>query len=70
VEHEGSFELLLEYIFRILRKDVIECVGITCDAFEELKKVNVMIPEIHEKIWTEKLKYGYNDIVLANASDF
>jgi hypothetical protein len=37
-------------MFRKLGKDIIACVGIYSDCFEELKEMNVMIPEIHEKM--------------------
>jgi hypothetical protein len=56
VEFLSSFENFVEYMFRKLGKDIIVCVGIECCSFEEVKKMNVMIPEIHEKMWTELLR--------------
>jgi hypothetical protein len=56
VEYGGSFELFVEYMFRILDKDIIKDVGTSCVGFEKLKKMNIMIPEIHENMWTEKLR--------------
>jgi hypothetical protein len=41
-------------MFRKLGKDVIACLRIYCEWFGELKEMNVMIPEIHEKMWEEK----------------
>jgi hypothetical protein len=35
-----------------------------------VKKMNVMIPEIHEKMWTELLRLEWINIDLANASDY
>jgi hypothetical protein len=32
--------------------------------------MNIMIPEIHENMWTEKLRWLHSDIVLTNASDY
>jgi hypothetical protein len=46
------------------------CIGIECESFEELKEMNVMIPEIHEKMWTEKDRLGYKGVVYANVSDY
>jgi hypothetical protein len=43
-------------MFRKLGKDIIACVGLYCINFEKLKEMNVMIPEIHEKMWVEKDK--------------
>jgi hypothetical protein len=37
-------------MLRKLGKDIISCIGIKCDSFEELKKMNVMIPKVHEKM--------------------
>jgi hypothetical protein len=53
VEHLSSFENFVEYTFRKLGKDVITYVGICCGYFEDLKKMNVMIPKIKEKMWKE-----------------
>jgi hypothetical protein len=50
VEKLSSFEDFVEYIFRMLGKEVIAYVGIVCDLFEELKEMNVMISEIKEKM--------------------
>jgi hypothetical protein len=48
VEFMNDYENFVEYMFRKLGKDIIACVTIECPGFENLKKINVMIPEIHE----------------------
>jgi hypothetical protein len=48
----------------MIENDIIVCVGMTCDNFEELKKMNIMISELHEKIWTKRLRWWHDDIVL------
>jgi hypothetical protein len=58
IDHLSSFENFVEYMFRKLGKDLITFVGICCDLFDDLKEMNVMIPEIHEKMWEEKDKFG------------
>jgi hypothetical protein len=58
VDKLGSLDGFVEYMFRKLGKDVIAYVGICCDGFDELKEMNVMIPEMHEKIWEEEDKRG------------
>jgi hypothetical protein len=40
-------------MFRKLGKDVITYVGIGVGYFQDLKEMNVMIPEVHEKMWEE-----------------
>jgi hypothetical protein len=45
VENLSSFDGFVEYVFRNLGKDIIECVGFDCPNFEELKRMNIMIPE-------------------------
>jgi hypothetical protein len=57
VEHEGSFEAFVEYMFRVLVKDIIKDVGTSFNTFEELKKMKVMISEVYEKMWTDKLRW-------------
>jgi hypothetical protein len=52
------FENFVEYMFRKLGKDVIAYVGIWCTTFEELKEMNVMIPEVYEKVWEEEDRWG------------
>jgi hypothetical protein len=52
------FENFVEYMFRKSGKDIITCVGIECPSFEKLKKMNVMIPEIYEKMWAQMLRGG------------
>jgi outer membrane receptor for ferric coprogen and ferric-rhodotorulic acid len=32
--------------------------------------MNVIIPEIYERMWTEKLKFAHNSVVLADAKDY
>jgi hypothetical protein len=53
VEFLSSFEYIIKNMFRKLGKDIIACVGRCCNGFEELKEMNVIIPEIHEKMWEE-----------------
>jgi hypothetical protein len=57
-------------MFRKLGEDNIVWVGVDCSGFEELKKMNVMIHEIHEKMWTEMYRPWEEDIVLADVSDY
>jgi hypothetical protein len=47
----SDFENFVEYMFRMLGKDVIASVGIRICFFEDLKEMNVMIPEVYEKMW-------------------
>jgi hypothetical protein len=54
VEFLSTFESFPEFMFRKFGKDIIACVGICWNAFEELKEMNVMIHEIHEKMWEEE----------------
>jgi hypothetical protein len=68
VEHEGSFEQVVKYMFRNLEKDIIGCVGRSWDGFEELKKMNDMICEVYENMWTEKLRW-WDDIIFTKTSD-
>jgi hypothetical protein len=49
----SDFENFVEYMFRALGKDVIASVGIRVGFFDDLKEMNVMIPEIYEKMWIE-----------------
>jgi hypothetical protein len=49
VQFLSEFEKFVEYMFRKVGKDIIVYVGVGCPSFEELKKINVMIPEMHEK---------------------
>jgi hypothetical protein len=57
-------------MIRKLGKNIIACVGLYCINFKKLKKMNIMIPEIYEKIWEEKNKWGVDIVVYANASDY
>jgi hypothetical protein len=57
-------------MFKKLGKDIIACVGIHCDCFEKLKKMNVMIPEIHEKMWEEENRWGCKGVGYAKANDY
>jgi hypothetical protein len=57
-------------MFRKFGKDIIAYVGICCDAFEVLKEMNVMISEMHEKMWEEEDRWGRCNMVLANGSDY
>jgi hypothetical protein len=70
VEKLSDFEDFVEYIFRILGKVVIAYVGIVCDWFEELKEINVMIPEIKEKMWEEVDRFGHLGLVCAKPEDY
>jgi hypothetical protein len=69
VEISDHFEMFVEYMMEILGKDMITYVGTRCDNFEKLKELNVMIPEIYEKMWEEK-KQGRKDVVYAKADDY
>jgi hypothetical protein len=58
IQFLSDFENFVEYMFRMFGKDVIAFVGIRIGYFEDLKEINVMIPEIYEKmtlISTQKL---------------
>jgi hypothetical protein len=70
VEHLDDFDYFVEHMFRKLGKDVIAYVGISIGFFDDLKKMNVMIPEIKEKMWEMSEKYSYYNITLAKANDF
>jgi hypothetical protein len=70
VDKLGSFDNFVEYMFRKLGKDVITCVKICCDAFDELKEMNVMIPEMDEKMWEEENRWGRVGVVYATANDY
>jgi hypothetical protein len=70
VDKLGSFDGFVEYMFRKLGKELISCVGINCNGFDELKEMNVMIPEMHEKMWEEEDKRGCLGVVYAKAEDY
>jgi hypothetical protein len=70
VEKIGDFESFVQYIFRKLGKDVIAYIGICIGYFDDLKEMNVMIPEIKEKMWELSQKYGRYNIVLAKVNDY
>jgi hypothetical protein len=53
-------------MLRKMEKEVIACVGIYCNSFDELKEMNVMIPEVHEKMWDEEDRLNYVGISLLN----
>jgi hypothetical protein len=69
VEISDHFEEFVEYMMEILGKDIIAFVGARCDNFEKLKELNIMIPEIYEKMWKEK-KQGGKDVVYAKTDDY
>jgi hypothetical protein len=69
VNFMSNFDKFVEYMFRKLGKDIIPCIGTKCDNFEELKKMNVSIPEKHKKMWEEKDKSDYKLIELLNRYD-
>jgi hypothetical protein len=70
VESSDYFEYCIEYMFRKLGKDIIVCVGTSCDNFEKLKKMNVMIPEIFEKMWEEEDRRECKGVVYTNVTDY
>jgi hypothetical protein len=70
VQFLSDFEKFVEHMFRVLGKDVIAYVGIRIGFFEELEEMNVMIPEIHEKMWIESDRQGTCTTICANASNY
>jgi hypothetical protein len=68
VESGNNHNYFIEDMFRKLGKDIIAYVGLYCINFKKLKKMNVMIPEIHEKMWEEKDKMGHEGVVYTNES--
>jgi hypothetical protein len=70
VQFLSDFEKFVEYMFRMLGKDVIAFVGIRIGFFEDLKEMNVMIPEIYEKMWIESDKQGSCTMICAKVSDY
>jgi hypothetical protein len=50
VEHERSFQYFVENTFRKVGKNIIKDVGVDCEKYKELKEMNVMIPEMYEKM--------------------
>jgi hypothetical protein len=51
VEQVNAFEHFIEYMFRKLGKEPIAYVGICVGFFDDLKEMDVVIPEIKEKMW-------------------
>jgi hypothetical protein len=70
VQFLSYFENFVGYMFRVLGKDVIAYVGIRVGYFEDLKEMNVMIPEVYEKMWIQSDRQGSCTMVCANASDY
>jgi hypothetical protein len=70
IQFLSDFEKFVEYMFRMLGKDVITFVGISVGFFEDLKEMNVMIPEVYEKMWVQSDRQGSCTTVCANASDY
>jgi hypothetical protein len=70
VESIKIFDRFVEDMFRKLGNDIITCVGLYCFNFKKLKEMIVMIPEIHEKMWEEKDRWGHDAVVYASASDY
>jgi hypothetical protein len=66
----SDFENFVENMFRMLGKDVIAFVGIRVGFFEDLKEMNVMIPEVYEKMWIQSDRQDSCTMVCANASDY
>jgi hypothetical protein len=70
IEFLSDFENFVEYMFRMFGKDVITSVGIRIGFFQDLKEMNVMIPEVYEKMWVQMDRQGSCTMVLTNASDY
>jgi hypothetical protein len=70
VQFLSDFENFVEDIFRVLGKDVIAFVGIRVGFLEDLKEMNVMIPEVYEKMWVQSDRQGSCTMVCANVSDY
>jgi hypothetical protein len=70
VKYNDKYDCFIEYMFRKLGKDIIACLGLYCINFKKLKEMNVMIPEIHEKMWVEKDRWGHDGVVYTKASDY
>jgi hypothetical protein len=66
----SDFENFVEVMFRMLGKDAIADVWIRIGFFEDLKEMNVMIPEIYEKMWIHSDRQGSCTMVCANTSDY
>jgi hypothetical protein len=69
VEYLDDFENFVEYIFKKLGK-VIASVEIHIGYFQDLKEMNVMIPEIYEKMLIQSDRQATCTMVCANASDY
>jgi hypothetical protein len=50
IQFLSDFENFVEYMFRMLGKDVIASAGIRVGYFQDLKEMNVMILEVYEKM--------------------
>jgi hypothetical protein len=70
VEQVDAFEYFVEHMFRMLEKDVITYVGIIVGFFDDLKEMDVVIPEIKEKMLDVPHKYGHFKITLANVNNY
>jgi hypothetical protein len=70
IQFLSDFEKLVEYMFRNLGKDVFAYVGIYIPFFDDLKEMNVMIPEINEKMWEERDRWGCCRIVCTKVNDY
>jgi hypothetical protein len=57
-------------MFRAFGNDVITYVGIVIGFFDDLKEMDVMIPEIKEKMWEVLEKNGRYKITLAKVNDY
>jgi hypothetical protein len=49
VEHVNEFKYFVEHMFRVLEKDIITYVGISVGFFDDLKEMEVVIPEIRRR---------------------
>jgi hypothetical protein len=70
IQFLSEFEKFVEYMFRNLGKDVFTFIGIRIGYFEDLKEMNVMIPEIYEKMWIQSDRQGSCTIIYTNVIDY
>jgi hypothetical protein len=70
IQFLSDYEKFVEYMFRNLGKDVFAFVGIRIGYFQDLKEMNVMIPEIYEKMWIQSDRQGSCTMVCAKVSDY
>jgi hypothetical protein len=51
-------------MFIVVGMDSIKDVVIDCEECKELKEINIMIAEMFEQLWTDKLSWLKSDILL------